>query len=503
MMKNVAQMPQRWKTMIDRSSLSWLFSILVLLVALLLGVAIGTFNPVYGVTATGCLAFAIIVLLRLDELTVTLLIAIHLYIDFYLGLHLVGILMAIMLLFVYYFGRSTDHPWIGVRPVWLWIAFLVLTIYPAIEGGTRLFDLASFYPSDILGAFLMFWLGSIIAKDISALHRVFQLLSGLAALLAIHTIIQTATGVLLFASSRADALLAGVSNYQISGTNAFRSGSFFIDPNWNGTFLATMFFIPFGLFIESKLLLKKVVFLVEMFVILLALMFTYSNGAWLAVLGGMFFFIIFIGSTRSRVLLLVLVVALAAIALVFFSPQIAIQLQRAANPNDYSLREAAWKTAIRVIEAYPLFGVGLGFSTYLILANPYRVPAQYKPLSHPHDSYLEWGAMAGLPVLLVFILLLILAFWFAWRNWRLASLQLRPLLGGGIAAIASLSIGSISINGWTLPPLAAVGWLIVGIISSPLITRCLLAHTTPSADETTKTLSMRSNQSVPAKGDTS
>jgi hypothetical protein len=43
------------------------------------------------------------------------------------------------------------------------------------------------------------------------------------------------------------------------------------------------------------------------------------------------------------------------------------------------------------------------------------------------------------------------------------------LLGGGIAAVLALSINSVSINGWTLPPLAAPGWLILGAIASPLL----------------------------------
>jgi len=470
-MKNVVQMNHRWETTRDLPSFSLIFSLSAFLGTLLLGVAMGAFNLVYGVAAAGCLIFALIVLLRLDELTVTLIIAVHLYVDFYLGLHLVGIMMALVLLFVCYLGRSPSRPWIGIRPVWLWILFLVLTIYPAIKGGTRLYDLASFYPSDILGAFLMFWLGRIIARDLSALRFGLQLLSALAALFAIHTIIQTITGVFLFESAQASAQLAAVSDYQILGTDAFRSGSLFIDPNWNGTFMATMFFLPFGLFIESKALLAKVVFLAEMFVVLLALIFTYSIGAWVAILGGLFVFVILIGSTRYRVMLLVLIAALATIALMFFTSQLSVGLQRIANPNELLLRQGAWETGIRVMEAYPLFGIGLGFKTYLIGAEPYRVPAQYKPLPHPHNAYVQWGAMAGIPVLVVFLLLLGYAFWLSWRNWRVTDQHYRVLLGGGISSLVALSINSISIDGWTQFALATIGWLILGMISTPLLKR--------------------------------
>ncbi len=124
-----------------------------------------------------------------------------------------------------------------------------------------------------------------------------------------------------------------------------------------------------------------------------------------------------------------------------------------------------------MIKAFPLTGVGLGYQAYLLRADPYRVAAQFVPLSHPHNSYLEWGAMAGLPVLIVFMALLLFNLWLALRNWTSMDVYTRPLLGAGIAAVIALSINSVSINGWTLPPLAAVGWLILGIISSPLLVK--------------------------------
>lgn len=474
---------------------SSLITLLTLPVALLLGVVIGKYSATYAVAVAGCLVMVVIVLLRLDALTVVALTAVHLFADWYLGLHLVAISLALVLLFAYYFGRSEERPWAALRAPWLWILFLTLTIYPAIHGGKlQLYDLASFYPSNVLGALLFYWLGSIVSRDGNALRRVFQLLAAFAALLALHSIIESVTGTFFFQSAQSTAYLTQVSNYQIEGTNAFRVGSFFIDPNWNGTFFATAFFLPFGLFIEGIGRGKPtpLLYLAEMLLILPALLLTYSNGAWVAVLIGTFVFVIFIGRARYRVLLLLLMGTLAALGLTLFAGQVAIQLQHAAGPNELSLRLGAWQTALRVIEASPLLGVGLGYQAYLLRANPYRVPAQIVPLSHPHDSYLEWGAMAGVPVMLVFLALLAAAYYFAWRNWRLAGTLNRaggakptPLLGSGLAALTALSIGSISINGWTLPPLAAFGWLIAGLIGSPLLERWLRPPATAAATQAT------------------
>src|SRR6266700_190533 len=136
-MKNIIQAPRWRETIREQFSPLLICLILALSATLFLGVAIGASSQVqvYSIAAAGAIVLGIVVLLRLDELAVTLILAVHLYIDWFLGLHLVGILMALVVLFVYYFGRSADRPWVEPRALWLWALFLVLTIYPAIYGG--------------------------------------------------------------------------------------------------------------------------------------------------------------------------------------------------------------------------------------------------------------------------------------------------------------------------------------------------------------------------------
>jgi O-antigen ligase len=317
----------------------------------------------------------------------------------------------------------------------------------------------------------MFWLGTVISRDSASMQRLFKMLAGFGTLIAIHTIIQAVTGTYLFATQSEEAFLAGVANYQLTGSDAHRAGSFFIDPNWNGAFFAMMLFISLGLFFKSSSVPGKVLYLTEMFLMLLALLFTYSTGAWIAACAGFIVFVIFVGHAHSRVILVLFLAVATTVLIVGFPSQVALLLQHASNPSEVLLRIGAWQTGLRVIAAFPLTGVGLGLQAYRARADPYRVPAQYVPLVHPHDSYLELGAMAGLPVLIVFVALLLFALLQALHNWIRADVRTRSLLGGGIAAVVAVSINSLSINGWTLPPLAALGWMIAGTISSPLISR--------------------------------
>ena len=483
-MKKLAQMPRRWVNVGEAISPSLVFLILALLAAPFLGVIFGVFGLIYSALVSSIIILVIIILLRLDELTVTLIVAVHILVDTYLGLDVyqVALLMALVLLSVCYFGRSADHPWTRPRSIWLWVLFLILNIYPTINGGAfRLTNSFAFYLNLVLSAFIMFWLGNIIAKDFSAARHVFQLLSILAALIAIHTIIEATTGKFLFQSAGFDQY----AHLQLQGAaGVSRSGSFIGNPDDNGIFLATSFFLPLGLFIESKHLWAKMIYLLETLLILLAVMFTYSTGSWVAVLVGMIVFTFSVARLRDSVLLVMLMMTLAVIAFAVFPSQVAAQVSHATDRSDQADHLGTWQTAARVIEAYPLFGVGLG-DVYLIRSEPFRVSIQDVPQAEPDNSYLQWGAEAGIPVMLVFLLLLVNLFWFSWRNWLAIDTRYRSLLAGGIVALIALSINSLVVDGWTGPGgIDYLAWLIAGIVSSPLIGRCLYQQSAPPIEKT-------------------
>jgi O-antigen ligase len=239
-------------------------------------------------------------------------------------------------------------------------------------------------------------------------------------------------------------------------------------------FLAMMAFIPFGLFVESHSPAAKLFFLAETLLILTGLLFTYSASAWIGVGVAIVVFVLFVGDNRYRFQIPMFLLIAAAVLLIWFPSQVNLLLQHASDPAELRLRNAVWQTALRVIAAYPLTGVGLGHQAYLERADPFRAVGQVLPYDHPHNSYLEWGAMAGLPVLFIFLMLLACILWQAVRNWMIADARARSLLGVGIASIIVLCFTSWSNQGWTLPPLAACGWIILGVISSPILRKSLI-----------------------------
>lgn len=451
---------------------TFFFPALAIALALAVGSALGTLDSAAGVLVAGVFLFILVLALRQYGLAVTLIIAAHIYIDWYLGLEIVGIAAAIGLFLLFLlFLRSSEYPWVTPRALWLWALFLALAIPPALRGAQGRYELAYYYPNIFFGALLMFWLGMLVSGHRMHLKSLFQVLTLLGTLFAIHTIIEYTTGIFVFKTARLDTYLTQVLNFGLIGSDINRVGSLLLNPDWNGTFFATLLFLPLGLFAEETVFVKKVLYSVAILLLSCALFATYSIGAWIGAFAGILVFALFVGRNSYLLLVPVLMVIAALVLIIVFPAEVKLQIQHASNPAGLSLRLGAWQTALNVIRAFPLTGIGLGLTNYLQRADPYRVPAQYRPLVHPHNSYLELGAMAGLPVLLVFLALLLTALWWSWCNWKQVDGPTRSLLGGGIAAVMALSVNSLSINGWTIPPMAAIGWVILGAMSSPLLAK--------------------------------
>jgi len=441
----------------------------LVIAGLALGAVIGGYNTLVAALLSGMVLFTLLVMWRMDEATLALVLIVHLYIDWYWGLWIGAQMMELALLFIYFCARSERFPWVMPPLLWLWLALIILAILPALHG-ISLFDTLNYYFNIFFGSLTIYWLGNLLVRDTRNLRRVFQFLALIGTMVAIHSIIQALTGKFLFATTRYDAYFASISSYELSTSTIHRIGSFLINPDSNGGFLAIMLFLPLCLFIETKSLGWKICYLTQTFLMVIALLLTYSTGGWLAAGVGALGFIIFACPPRYR-LIIPLIIIIISIALVFVFPaQVNLQAQHAFAPNEVSLRAGAWQTGLNVIDANPWTGIGLGRYVYFSRADPYRVLEQYIPLAHPHNSYIEIGALGGVPLMLLFLTLLICSFWLALLNWKRADRHTHILLGGGMSLVMALSANSMVTNEWTLIPVTAIGWLVLGVMSSPLLT---------------------------------
>jgi len=438
-------------------------------IALLIGEVFGLFGLYAWFVVLGTLYMCLLLLFQQYEVAVTTILAVHLYADWYWGFGEIALALMIALVCILFLVRSSKGLWRGPDNLALWSILLVFSLLPMLKGITFL-DGLYYYSNVIISAYFWFWLGKVIAYDMRHLERLVKMLAFFGTLVALHAIIQFGTGNFLLASNRYDAyLLLDVGNFPLYGSH--RVGSFLVNPDTAGTFFACLLFLPLSLLFSKTSWVGKILYALQVFVMLLALLFTYSSGGWVAAFAGLSVFLFLVGNARSSMQILLFSGVAAITILVLFPGQVSIQLQHATAPNELSLRTAAWQTGIEVIKAFPLTGIGLGRYGYIVRADPYRVPGQYIPLYHPHNSYLEVAALGGVPIAILLYTLLALAICRVVRAWMNVHASHRALIGGGLASTVALSINSLSSPCWTLPPLLAIGWLLLGSMGSPFSTQ--------------------------------
>jgi O-antigen ligase len=426
------------------------------------------------ILSMGALSFLLLVpllLLRADELAAVFCLLVHIYVDWYLGARYVALGLVVVLLGVRYLARAPQQIWTLPRLPQLWLLLLALALLPALRAYT-LQEGATYYLLVFVAAPLFFWLGNLLGHDLASLRRLCALLAALSTLLALLTLLQALSGKLLLYSPRYDQFVSQAHDYLLSaGSPVHRIGGWFVDPDWNGAFLAMVVFVPLSLFFVSATWGSRALYLGETALVLLALLTTYTTGAWIAALAGLLLLLVLLGNLRSRLLLGGLLLVGAGAGLLLFHSQVLHQLEHASTTSDFMIRLTAWQTGLRVIRAFPWSGLGLGLHSYL-----YHMPVvlharggYYRALGTPQNSFLEVPAMGGIPLGLVFLALLAAGLWWAWRAWRRAESQARILLAGGMAAVGALSVNSLGNQGWTVAVLGAAGWLILGLVSSPLL----------------------------------
>lgn len=379
----------------------------------------------------------------------------------------IWLLLAAALVAVMFLAQSHTWLWVRVPHLWLWMLLLVVAGLAVPRG--QLTATASYYVTVFINGLLMYVIGVQVVRGGGDLRRLLGALATLSAFIAAHSIVQGLTGQFLFATQHLQDYLGSKAGFHLAGTTVNRAGSFFQNPDWNGAFLAMMLFVPLGMATSAQSRAGRAVFVAFCVLDVLGLLFTFSAAAWVAAVCGVLLYVAVFVPRRYRAGALAAIGSLLAAIAIVFSVQVRLLLAHASAQNEYTLRLGAWLTALRAIGAHPLTGLGMAQTIYLNASKPYRVAWETTLLAHPHNSYLELAAFAGLPVLAAFLALLAAELRTALATYRAAPPEVRPLIGGVLAAQCTFCVNSIAINGWTLPVLAALGWLLLGAISSPLL----------------------------------
>jgi len=186
--------------------------------------------------------------------------------------------------------------------------------------------------------------------------------------------------------------------------------------------------------------------------LLVCITFTYSRGAWVAVLSGLFF--IFINQlinlpTLTKKLLLILVGGIFMIGLTFILPNSIKNRGISIVKLQGSGRRALWKDGIAFIKEKPIFGQGLG--TYMNKSKGI----------YAHNCYIQMAAEIGITGLICFL-------WFLIEFFKLGIHLFKKnndmLLLGLLAGISSFLINSFfEVNFYSLQ-VSVLFWFALGMI---------------------------------------
>jgi len=195
----------------------------------------------------------------------------------------------------------------------------------------------------------------------------------------------------------------------------------------------------------------------------LALVMSWSRGAWLGLAGAL----LIMGLARglrwlSRVLLIGLVVLalLAAMDLLHLLPtsvfrrvgDLGIYLRGIdlssveVTDDNWAVIErlAHWQAAIRMLDEHPWTGVGIG--NYALAYPHYAVGRWEDPLGHAHNFYLHVGAETGLVGMLSYVVLVVAWLWQAWRTVHQTQGYWQAVALGALGVLTHLSVHNLFDN---------------------------------------------------------
>jgi len=160
---------------------------------------------------------------------------------------------------------------------------------------------------------------------------------------------------------------------------------------------------------NSRFHLKQLVLGAGLFIICIALFATTSRGGiatWLLLLPVLLWAAYRCNQSRKRVVLIVLIAALAYIAsAVLLNANVANRTFQLDQDGSTTARLLLWQSSIKMLMQHPFIGSGWG--TFLNYYPAYPLPQEYSTAGHfAHNDYLQLTLEGGIPALLLLMCIL-------------------------------------------------------------------------------------------------
>ena len=227
----------------------------------------------------------------------------------------------------------------------------------------------------------------------------------------------------------------------------------YLGANYYGAFFAHFSIMALGLFIFEKVRKFRLLFLFSVLFAVYCLLFTFSRGAYLGFICGLFF----LGLVKDKKLLIII-----AILLIFwqtFIPKGVIERISMTKDTSGNLEESAatriqlWDLALDMFKSSPI--TGRGFNSFEGLG--------YKDT---HNFYMKMLAELGILGLFSFIFLLFASFFTALKLFIKSNESLFKGLGLGFAGcVVAVAVTNAFGNRWSYISLGSYYWIFLGLVT--------------------------------------
>lgn len=180
----------------------------------------------------------------------------------------------------------------------------------------------------------------------------------------------------------------------------------FGNPNIYAVFLLVALMFSLALAVEKKQRAKKSLYAAAALLNLAALVLTWSRGAWVALLFGLFICLILQIKRHGGVIVSLLVVL--PYALYLLPEALVSRFMSIFNLSDSTVlyRFSIWRSSAAMLKDHPWLGIGVGADNFSSVFSSYAEAGVTAP--HSHSLFLQIACEAGVIALAIFLLLLVL-----------------------------------------------------------------------------------------------
>lgn len=235
------------------------------------------------------------------------------------------------------------------------------------------------------------------------------------------------------------------------------------NPNGLGGFLILFLPLSFSLYFATKGIWAKAYYAAISGVMLLALGYTYSRGAWIGAAAGIFF-LAFLRDKR-----LAIPVIAGAMALPILKPSIIDRFTVLFSPQYLEASERfgrifVWSKSIELITRFPVFGIGPGMFKYYVYN-------RFGWVAYAAENYfLQIGVEAGLVGLVAFLWFLLTFFKYAlailrgtWGN-KAEDPFTRAIIIGAMGGTVAVAVHNLTTNIWGVLIVSVLNWFLLGAV---------------------------------------